>query len=347
MAIEFPCAGCSRLLHAGLEKEGQQIRCPHCNTVTLAPVARSELLHAEDTGENIQIAEENVQIAEKEQSSFAVQQAQIQQAIEVIDRGRGSRRGRRSDAALVEDGPCSNCRKPMKAGDVLCLECGFDRRKGRIRGLKVKRFNRDWLGGLPIWVMVLTSAVLLLEQGGVVLFLLPMAGSTPLLVAPFVLVAALSALALVGWFTVLHLSRDREGILWLRVRRHLCFIPYAYEALAIEDFDVVVIGHREGVDLRTGATTLILALPFLILAPFLLILVPILPRLVFRVLFFGWDGVLWLFARDYRGRNLDTYWVTLRDIRHREVRLYYGGNERLMRDIVETLADAGDLEIVR
>jgi LSD1 subclass zinc finger protein len=312
MGIEFPCAGCSRLLHASLEKEGQQIRCPHCDTVTLAPVASSELLHVEELEENVQIAEESIQIAEKERSSFAVQQTQIQQAIEVIDRGRGSHRGRRSDAALVEDGPCSNCRKPMKAG-----------------------------------VMVLTSAVLLLEQGGVVLFLLPMAGSTPLLVAPFVLVAALSALALVGWFTVLHLSRDREGILWLRVRRHLCFIPYAYEALAIEDFDVVVIGHREGVDLRTGATTLILALPFLILAPFLLILVPILPSLVFRVLFFGWDGVLWLFARDYRGRNLDTYWVTLRDIRHREVRVYYGGNERLMRDIAETLADAGDLEIVR
>jgi hypothetical protein len=333
MAIEFPCDGCGRFLRVGVESEGQQVRCPGCGTVSIA----AQMANA---GEPLD--EEEIPVAEEaEEEPFQARLANIDRAIADINRRSGPR-SRRSDAAMVKDGPCPNCRKPMKAGDVLCIECGFDLRKGKTRAVKVKQFERNWLGGLPIWGMALIGSGILSEFALIGLVLLASHGLIVLVLAPVAFLCGLPVLALTGWFTVLHLSRDQQGTLWLRLRKHFAFIPYAFEDLAIKDFKAVVIGYRGGMDWRKRSIAALVILPHVILMPVILV---ILFRALFRIVLVqhhseansGVDG----------GLFGETYWLSLRDKRRREVLIYYGGNHGIMQDIVDALSDAGGLEIVR
>jgi hypothetical protein len=347
MAIEFPCDGCRRLLRAGVEAEGQKVRCPGCRTVCIVPpLAANQMQDAKGflVDEDVpvgEVEEEVPEVGEVEEEPFSARLAHIDRAIDDINLARRPRRSR-SAAALVKDGPCPNCRKPMKAGDVLCIECGFDLRKGKIRGLKLKRFQRDWIGGFPIWAMILITTVVLTESGMLAFILLQASVVVALVLAPIVLLLGMLVVAVTGWFNVLHLSRDRQGTLWLSLRRHFAFIPYAFEDVAVKKYKAVVIGHRPGMDVRRAVVFIILILPHLLL---LLLLLIASIRFIPRGYFF-WRR----YDTDSSGSSSifgDTYWVALRDLRRREVRIYYGGNGDLMRDLVDALADAGDLEIVR
>jgi hypothetical protein len=320
MTFEFPCDGCRRFLRVSFDKEGQQVRCPGCGTVSVA----AQVAHTAEE-------EEEIVMADEAEESFPARLSQIDRSIDQIDR-------RWSPAARKADGPCPNCRKLMKTGAVLCIECGFDLRKGRIRGIKIKRFERDWLAGYPIWVMALTAAVLLSELTMATFILLAKTGVVAMVIAPGLLVLTFPILALLGWFNVLHLRRDRQGTAWLRVRRHMCFLPYSSEDLPLSEFKAVLIGYRNGVDFRTGGLYFFLVLPHLLACPILLILV--LRLMISRRYYVRASG-------GDPGGISGTYWVCLRDIRRQEIRVYYGGNERLTRDIAETLSEAGDLEIVR
>ncbi len=208
--------------------------------------------------------------------------------------------------------------------------------------MKVRQFEPRLDRGLSHLGHGLIGSGMLTEFLFIVLVLLASQGLIALVLASVVLLYGLPVLAFTGWFNVLHLSRDEQGTLWLRLRRHFAFIPYAFEDLAIKDFKAVVIGYRGGMDWRKRSIAALVLLPHLIMMP---VILAILFRPLFRILLIYKHSDA---NSDVHGGLFgETYWLSLRDKRRREVLIYYGGNHGIMQDIVDTLSDAGGLEIVR
>ncbi len=225
---------------------------------------------------------------------------------------------------------CPECDAPMERGAVLCVECGFDRRLGRRRKTKVKRMERDWTPppGLVARIAVLVVVVMVV---GLICFAMLVGGVHPVVPGLVLLsVTGLGTLA-AGWYHTLHLRRDRKGALLLTRRTFFCFAPVGSatvdlgkcEAIQIDAGDV---GGGSGI----GAGLL---------------------GAMFLIFMFGWVGY-WI-ARSNNltdqgsGRVRFAIRLLSRPKRKPVMTLYSGTNDEFMRDLVDTLKEQGELEVVR
>src|SRR5439155_861645 len=144
------------------------------------------------------------------------------------------------------------------------------------------------------------------------------------------IVCVLGTLA-AGWYHTLHLRRDRKGALLLTRRTYFCFAPAGTatvdlakcEAIQIDAGDV---GGGSGVGGGVFSAMLL-------------------------IFMFGWVGY-WI-ARSNNltdqgsGRVRFSIRLLSRPKRKPVLTLYSGSNDEFMRDLVDTLKEQGELEVVR
>src|SRR5262249_55959903 len=101
MSIDFACPTCRQALRSDDAHAGLATRCPSCGTLSTIPTL------AEVIPEGIQTS--------------------LSSALESQIVREPTRR----------PGQCPECSKAMQDADVLCVECGYDRRMGRQRSTRV------------------------------------------------------------------------------------------------------------------------------------------------------------------------------------------------------------------
>jgi hypothetical protein len=305
MTIEFRCDKCAKMLRAHEEQEGKDAPCPACGTLTVVPSPETAR-KAAPAPRRVEVAQETLRLADEDE-----------------EEGRPSR--------APAERTCPGCDAPMERGAVLCLACGFDRRIGKRRKTKVKRYERDWAPP-PTLASRIVGLALAVPAFGFVCFLLLLAGVHPVPLVLFLLAFTSLALLAAGWYHTLHLARDRDGTLLLTKRSYLCFAPVGTVTIDLAECEAVQI---DAGDPGTGGV-----------APGWHEMM----GTIFLILMFGWIGAM--IARNTtvgHGSSRVRFAIRLLSRRKRKpvLTLYRGSNEDFMRDLVDTLKEEAELEIVR
>jgi hypothetical protein len=305
MSIEFRCGGCGRMLRAQEGQEGKQARCPACGDLTVIPATVAEAVPV---------------LAEPEVVEDAVQTAEDVEQPPRRSRGPAER-------------TCPGCDAPMEAGAVICLECGFDRRLGRRRKTKVKRFDRHWTPP-PTLVARIIGLVLTLWLCGTICLAMVCGGVHPIIPALILVVVGSLGTMLAGWYHTLDLTRDRQGALLLTRRTYFCFAPAGKVTVDLAECSAVQI---DAGDSGGGSATDSPGWSGIL-------------GTVALIFFFGWIGV-YIARNNISGHGSANVRFSIRLLGHKKrknlLTLYTGSNEEFMRDLVDTLKDQADLEILR
>jgi hypothetical protein len=214
-----------------------------------------------------------------------------------------------------EESHCPRCRKPMKAGDVVCVSCGFHLRRRKKLVKEYQPLVRQWETNHPFrWRLTLLVTVHGLSLVlGLIATLSAGEGLAAYLAAW--LFGGMMMAFLLGTYERIDLTRDRRGRVELTQTWRLCF-------LALRTTPVPVRGHAGVVTGRSSE------------AGFWewFILLCLLPGLI--------PAVIWWYVTIHKVR----FHVALsRDHGYPATRVYRGWNEEQMNDIAQTLSDASGL----
>jgi hypothetical protein len=300
MSVEVACIDCGGAVRVRDQDGRAPVRCARC--ASLLPRPRS----AWERGDELPLAD-------------------------------GPEPARAAPAGVVKErqgrpaGGCPECGGRLRPGDVLCVECGYDVRLGRRRGTRVRRYRRSWRTGLPLAVVL---AVLLLSVvfGAVGLACLLSGGKPGVVLGVLLLAGAASSAAVYGWSGTVRLERDRDGRLFVTVRRRWAGVPLGQRCRDVARYRAVVIDA-------------VVSNPDPDEVPHLWLFLVLLP------LFFTPVGPVFFRAYFVRERYRSTtarYRVWLQGRRAGDdLTLYRGHSDGLMRELVEAFAEAGGLEIKR
>jgi hypothetical protein len=209
---------------------------------------------------------------------------------------------------------CPGCKKYLHHEDVVCIECGYDRREGRKHRTRHDVLERRWDSGNSLVVRL----VLL-----------------PLLLAPLclcmiwnavvgLLVVVYGAVALVlflGTYYSIRVVRNSRGDPLLYKRWHIAFIPVRPRAVDLRRFDFIELDYSS-----TSSSTIWM---YFALAGVL-------------------GAILYRLGPGGRFTYRETYTLRLSGRRTvKELKIYSGPTQATMQDIVETLQGLADLELVR
>ncbi len=290
MAIEFSCPNCGRTLRAEERHEGKQTRCPACGSGAAIPAAAAVIPMIED----------------------AIQ--------EEPPRGR---RAVRVDRA-ADPNACPVCGAALDPKAVLCIECGFDRRTGRTRTTKVRRFDRNWNTGQAMPGRIIGMFISAVTISLFFIFLIVKLELNPVFFGLGFLAVVVGSLVNLGTFSFLRLVRTKKGHLDLTQDSYIAFIPIGRATVDLEDCAELRLDATVGTDSVPGFTGLT-TLSVVMCGGFL-------------------PGALWY---AYRSNEVHMK-LTLVGKRDRDtLTLYRGTDEELMRDIVSTLQEAAHLPLKR
>lgn len=230
MTVDFPCPECGRRLRVGPDLAGKQVRCPGCRRVVPAPVGGTPLAAA---------ADQIIPLLDPDRPGPDVVLTPPV-LVEPIDDEPAARRGRDC---------CPGCGRFLAPDAVVCLECGFNRQTGKQLRTVSRRFDRRWyLGGLFSPAAVAVVVILYLFLG--------LVGLLSRDVVAFVLLLALGVLPsvlLLGTFTRIRITRDRDGRALVLRDRWIAFLPAGHKEIDLEGYETIRLGLREG-----GANALLL-----------------------------------------------------------------------------------------
>jgi hypothetical protein len=218
------------------------------------------------------------------------------------------------------EGPCPHCGSYMAPDAVVCIDCGFNRKTGKLLRTISKRFERHWdSSDFPYWVRLVLFGVL------VGLLCLPVVFSEDLAMAVLLLgVGSVLGALLLGTLKRITLTRDREGRVLVLRRWWVGFLPTARSTVDLTDYGVIRLGHKQG---TFGWDILLFLL--------LLCLIGLLPGL----LLWWW---LWMRRGQFTLEIAGTPNIR-RDTEVDPLLLYRGASEVQMRAIAETLKEVGGL----
>jgi hypothetical protein len=300
MNVDFPCPECGRRLRVGPELAGKRVRCPGCRKVVPAPAGTAPVTAATDL---------IIPLLDPDPPPDTGVVVAPPIPVEPID-----------DDQPAPAGPdaCPGCGRFLDPGAVICLDCGFNRQTGKQLRTVSRRFDRRWyLGGVFSPAAVAIVVILYLFLGAVGLLF------EDLLAALFGLaLGVVPSVLLLGTFTRIRITRDRDGRALVLRDRWIAFIPAGHKEILLEGYTTIRLGLREG-----GANTLLLG--FLI---------------VFCL--FGIPGILF-YLLLYRGSTFTLeiggdYSEGVPPVVEPEV-LYRGPSEAKMRAIADALQEVAEM----
>jgi hypothetical protein len=268
MTIDLTCGGCGKRLKVRPEWAGKKARCPTCGAVSVVPAAGPAPGTAvrpagparpgptPPPGDVLTVEPlDPVGIIPLQPEPDAAAEAP---PVPV------------APAAPAED-TCPECGAFLARDAVICLDCGFNRKTGKQLKTVSRRIERHWyLGGFsdPAAWLVFVLLYMFLGLAGYL--------SEDLLVGAVLLaVGVLPGVLLLGTFTRVRITRDREGRPLLFRDRWVFFIPVAHATIDLDEYQVIRLGHQEGgTEVHAVAALL------------LLILCGLIPGLVFWALLF-------------------------------------------------------------
>jgi hypothetical protein len=312
MNAEFECGGCGKRLKVRPEWTGKKARCPACGAVSAVPAAGPA------PGTAVRPAApprpgptpppgDVLTVEPLEPVGVIPLQPEPDAAAEV------------PPAPAAAEDTCPECGAFMARDAVICLDCGFNRKTGKQLKTVSRRIERHWyLGGFsdPAVVLVFVLLYMFLALAAYL--------SEDLLVGALLLAAGvLPGVLLLGTFTRVRITRDREGRPLLFRDRWVFFIPVAHATIDLDEYQVIRLGHQEGgTEVHAVAALL------------LLILCGLIPGLVFWMLLFRGSTFTLEIAGAHEGGHAG-------DIEP-EV-LYRGRSETKMRAIGDALKEIAGL----
>jgi hypothetical protein len=219
---------------------------------------------------------------------------------------------------LVEGGEerhCPRCRKAMKAGDVVCVSCGFHRGRRKKLVKEYQPLMRQWETNYPFhkrFTLFVTLHGLALVLG--VIGTLAAGEGQAGYLAAWVFGGMMMAF-LLGTYERIDMTRDRRGRVELAQTWRLCFVPLRTTPVPVRGHAGVVTGRSADAGFWEW-----------------FVLLCLLPGLL--------PAIIWWYVTIHRVR----FHVALsRDHGYPATRVYRGWDEGQMNDIAQTLSDASGL----
>jgi hypothetical protein len=153
----------------------------------------------------------------------------------------------RVSGEIEQKEPCSNCKKSVPRGAVICNHCGFDREKGTTLKRVYEKVDSQWQ---PAPGLSSRLGIFLAVQGlafTATMIVIFSDGSPSPLVLSWMLGAALCAYIL-GTFPRIKLTRSKKGRVRLTRTWHACFVPLAPADIPWRDYGEIVVSqaHHTG-----------------------------------------------------------------------------------------------------
>jgi hypothetical protein len=302
MSVDFPCPECGRRLRVGPELAGKKVRCPGCRKVVPAPAGSTTVTPAAD-----------LVIPLLEEDPPPPRDAIAAAPIAVVPLDLEPQQGPAAEHC------CPGCGRFLAPDAVICVDCGYNRKTGKQLRTVSRRFERHWyLGGFASPACVLIVVVVYLFLGLASL----LADSLVAAVVLFV-VGLVPAVLLLGTFTRIRITRDRDGRPLVIRDRWLSFLPLSHAEIELEGYGVIHLGHQE----RAGDALML----GLMVCLFLFGLCP--GFLVWMLLFRGST-----FTLEIAGEHTDGLAPLVKP-----AVLYRGPSEVKMRQIGDTLKELAEL----
>jgi hypothetical protein len=287
MSIQAPCSSCGRLSPtAGAISTGESAHCPLCNATAILLVDDDAILAEPVTANS--------------------------QAIRV-------------DCAL-DATACPKCGAALDAEAVLCIECGFDRRTGRSRTTKIRRFDRYWNTGVPMPGRIAGMIVSALTISITCVVVVVRFELNPAFFMVGVLAVLLVSVVNLGTFSFLRLVRTKKGRLELTRDSYFAYFPLGRRTVDLARYEELRLEARtEGDSDGLGALANFSTLVFLLS-------LGLLPA---AILFVMNAAQVHMKLRMIGRQDRDTLVV------------YRGTDEDLMREIVEAIQESSNLPLRR
>jgi hypothetical protein len=295
---ELECGRCGKRLRVRPEWAGKKAKCPACGAVSVVPGAGP----APGTA---------VRAAGPPADVLTVEPVDVIPLQPEADAGK--------EAPPAPEDTCPECGHFMARDAVICLDCGFNRKTGKQLKTQSRRMERHWyLGGFAdpaVWLVFVLMYMFL----GLAAYL----SEDLLFGAVLLVVGVVPGALLLGTFTRIRITRDRDGRPLLFRDRWVFFIPVAHSTIELETYRLIRLGHKEG-----GTEIHFLAVMLL------LILCGLIPGLFFWALLFRGSTFTLEIAGEHEGGLAP-------DVEP-EV-LYRGRSEAKMRAIGDTLKEIAGL----
>jgi hypothetical protein len=146
--------------------------------------------------------------------------------------------------AVVDTGerPCPECGNRMAAGDVVCMDCGFNRQTGRKPPKRVfDRVDRSWEAGWPFKKRLLVFGAL---QGSFFLIgmiMVALKGNVGTFIGTWIGFTLMLSFV-TGTYDRLDLARNKRGAIRLSKTWRLCFFPFRTDTIDWREYQGVVVG---------------------------------------------------------------------------------------------------------